>query len=162
MPSGSMDSTFSFALDFRAVPAKSRLSMIAGSVVWKNRRRSRSPPSSLTTFILFARRLSSVIVLKPRRRKHQTVQSMISGSVFETRRAPRLHDPSASKIPARYPLHQSLDAERGHAIRPRIRSTLPRDDVRMAEIARRVPVDCADANSVVATPTSDRYSFVLH
>ena len=109
MPSGLTDTTRVFASDFRAIPWTVRLRVIAGSVRWKKRRRSFSPPRIRTTRSpFFSLRGCSTTVSKPSMSSDSCVQWMRTPSVFEMRSACRPHEPSASKMPARKPLRQAF------------------------------------------------------
>jgi len=61
--------------------------------------------------------------MNPSTRSDEAIQSMIPGSVVEIRTRP-LCDPSASKMPARNPLHHSGRGLRGQRINSRIAATL--------------------------------------
>ena len=89
-PSGSTDTTPSGASLLIATPSIERLRVIAGSVVWKNRSASRSPPRSRMTRRPFARMPGSATTLKPSAYMQAMVQPMIARSVLQIRRAPPL------------------------------------------------------------------------
>jgi hypothetical protein len=90
MPIGSIEATRSGASLFSAMPSIERFLVIAGSVVWKNRSTSLSPPSSRTHFMPLDRFRSSITTSNSRDFIDETVQPMISGSVLETRQTPWL------------------------------------------------------------------------
>jgi hypothetical protein len=79
------------------------------------------------------------------------IQSTISGSVFEIRTT-SLWEPSASKIPARNPLHHSGRGPRGHWMSSAITETLSRMPVLIARIERLPRV--GKATSCSTTPRS--------
>ena len=125
----------------------SRLRVIAGSVRWKKRRRSRSPPRMRTVGDRSVAGRRSVTASKPKLRRHGSIQSRIIGSVFAIRSMPRLQQPSASKMPARKPLRHSLVGASGQAISSRMRST-PALAARADRLDRRgAPVAAAKRNS---------------
>ena len=78
---------------------------------------------------------------------------MISGSLFANAQGTPLQLPSASKIPAKKPRDHSSPAESGQRISSRMRSTLSRDEVRIALIGRWRSLPSRNWNSSVRTPS---------
>ena len=72
------------------MPSIERLRVIAGSVVWKNRSTSRSPPRSRMTRRPFARLAGSTTTLNPSAYMQAMVQPMMARSV--------LLDPQGSRL----------------------------------------------------------------
>jgi hypothetical protein len=81
-PSGSTETTPSRALDLNAVPSMVRLASIAGSTVWKNRSRSRSPPTSRTHWGSLAHRDFSTTNSKPKRRNALLTVAVCDGLII--------------------------------------------------------------------------------
>jgi hypothetical protein len=140
MPSGSTLVTRVLASDFSAIPCIVRLRVMAGSVRWKKRSRSRRPPRRRTQQSPLVLPVASSTSENPKCLRQAVVQSRIRRSVFEMRRAWPPQDPSPSKIPARNPFRHSSLGESGHAMSCTMRSTFARADVRIARAARVVAV----------------------
>ena len=73
---------------FRARPSIDRLRVMAGSVVWKNRSTSGSPPRSRMLASPFDLGSRSTTYRKPSQVRQEVVQPMISGSVLAIHRLP--------------------------------------------------------------------------
>src|SRR5258708_20016405 len=125
LPRGAMVTTRSFGSSLIAWPSRLSLRVMAGRTVWKKRRCSRRPPLSRTVSIGLLcppRSWCSTTHEKPNVSRHFLTQAIISGSVLFNLQTVWLKLPSASKIPARNPAHQSAVSLAGHAISARIES----------------------------------------
>jgi hypothetical protein len=155
MPSGSMDLTPRRASLLIAVPSIVLFLVIAGSTEWKNLRISRSPPSRRTQVSPLLLAVRSIRGANANLRRYDVTRSTISGSVLAMRRVPEKL-PSASKMPARNPLHQASEGRPGHATISRTAATPTREEVRIASIARLPAAASAKTNPWVCTSSSSR------
>jgi hypothetical protein len=82
---------------------------------------------------------------------------MIVPSALEMRNAAAgAQEPSASKIPARYPLRQAELGRFGHRTSSLMASNVARDPVRIMRTSRRSPTASANTVSLVAIRRSSR------